>query len=179
MKKKIVIGIIIIVLIVSTIFVILKKNISQKNISEDTSILVERSFRNSAWSYTYRGTIICNNGEIYTFDLEKDANITPNDDNFIKSKYVQKTEKVVSPEDLQDMKLYISEINANYSSRSRGADMGSDAVYVYKNNESQKITLEAFGDVVVTNTSENSQELLSLIEKYIPNKSSIYKKLQH
>lgn len=154
MKKKIILSIIIILLII--IFILLKN--SNYNDFNDNDIIIESSFSNYAKIPTYKGTIICNNGDIYSIKLKSN-------NNFITHKKL----KHVSSNDLEKMKSYISEIESNYNSKSLGADIGTQELCIYKvvDGKKEKITLEASGDNEIKNTSENTKELILLIKRYI------------
>lgn len=165
-KKTIMIVIIIILLVLITLLVLKKVNDNAEIDTTDNAVLIESSYVNYAWGYQYYGVVICNNGQIYEFEVDdKKADI--NRDNLVESKYAKKKLKNVSKSDLSLMKEYISQIEDNYTEQQSAMDAGSNSISVYKGDENKKIILKETGDYNRKNTSTQTDALLKLIEKYI------------
>ncbi len=143
----------------------IEKNNTDIDLS-DYNVLVESSYINYAWLFTYSGTIICNNGQIYEFNVD-DSQAAIDKYNLAQSQYAKRKEKTVSEADLILMKEYISQIGTNYEERQTAVDAGSESISVYKNDEDKKIILEESGDLSRKNTSQYTEDLLNLIKKYI------------
>ena len=179
MKNKInrnLILIVIVIIIVAIIGTTICKNIL---IKADKSLLAVNSYSNFAWSPSFSGTAIFDDGTIYSWKFHGTSNmdykkyIGMNNidtkkglEKFIIKKGSKKI-KYVSQNDLKLLKELINNLsvdNTNYQKECHGADMGTSSISVYKENEEYK--LAEYGDCDGESKSNNVQELLTLIKKY-------------
>lgn len=123
----------------------------------DDDILVEYSY--TAWTevYTYYGQLITNKGDIYNFNCN-------NTNEYDATKCITKKKGTISFTDLNRIKDYIDNIDANYKTKTISNEEGELTISFNKNDEI--IILEGKGDSNVTNTSKDSKKLLKLLKKY-------------
>lgn len=120
----------------------------------EKNILINYSFMNGAWSYTYYGELILKDGKRYSFNCtERGANNCR-----IKEK------KPISDKDLNKIKSYEAELSDNLEYQSNGADMGETTIMYYSG---EKIyTLVGKGDNTIKNNSSGAQKILKVLLKY-------------
>ena len=135
------------------------------------SFLIEKSYINFAWDFTYEGKVIDASGNIYswnTFDKNdiKDVSTKDTFTVFLKNKATLLDQKV-SSSDLKKIKEYIKSINEeDYADlECRGADQGSKSIVLYK--ERLIIKLSESGDCNGTISSKEAEELIKIVDKYL------------
>lgn len=136
-------------------------------------VILETSYINYAWGFQYNGKVICDSGNIYSFSKsDRAAYVSASTDletlnNYILSgdtKFVGR----VNDKDLKNMKEYAKTIDSNYTeAASGGNDMGANVTSIWNYDKNEKILLKETGDWNKENTSENSEKLNELIEKYM------------
>lgn len=146
--------------------------ISKSEVSTET-IFLESSYINYAWVFQYNGKVICDSGNIYSFSKsDRAAYVSASTDletlnNYILSgdtKFVGR----VNDKDLKTMKEYAKTIDNNYTEASSGGnDMGANVISIWDYDKNEKTLLKETGDWNKENTSENSEKLNELIEKYM------------
>lgn len=125
-------------------------------------IIVEDSYENCASKFVYSGTIICDDGSIYEFSMNKylksyedlkKLNIAILNN---KTKYVGK----ISEEDLKKIKELSKDIKSeNFQAHeSGGYDMGQYSINIWNYDLNKRITLDW--------RDSNSSELINIIKKY-------------
>ena len=132
-KISIVIGIIILIIILCSAIIINIRGTKTLNEDETKEALkniknnkiVEVSYQNFAWLKEYRGSIICNDGNIYKFDIEGEE--LSKDSPYGKIKLARRK---MLKKDLELIKKYISSVDSNYIQRHTGCDMGESGIYV-------------------------------------------------
>lgn len=172
MKKMYWIFVAVAVVIVIGVFVAIKVNSGQNK--TDGNIILESSYINYAWGFQYNGTVICDNGNMYSFkkmDRKEYENVCENLNdlqNYILSGDAEFVNKVTN-QDLKQMKTYMESINdAEYTEvASGGNDMGAQIIYLWKQDKNERILLRETGDWNRENTNENTKALIELVEKYI------------
>lgn len=136
-------------------------------------IIAEASYSNTGETVQYRGSVILNNGDIYswTFDgpmYEYDAKFSTKEKlvEYVK-KSGNKEGKTVSQEDLQQLEKYGRKTKNNIvlGCTSNSEIVGTYSYYV-KSNDSI-IALSSSGQCSGSNDDGNAKEALKIIKKYI------------
>lgn len=181
-KRKILVLVIIIFAILAsgTGTVILtnnKKGNELANVTGERKVLVEFSYSNAAWGFTYNGVVICENGEVYDFSFDKPSNVKYNNldtisEDILNHKTVQR--KSVSMEDLKKIKDLLITIEDDCTSNFVAMDAGQNTIKLYNYNDNKTIVLKSRGDVEINNNSNNAEELLYLLAKYNIKTNELY-----
>jgi hypothetical protein len=141
-------------------------------------VLFEIEHVNNAWGFVYRGVIVDENGEMFTYDPGRDsASVLYHDDEWYSKeelimKYHHGREFVrpVSPDTLGRMRdLSLSVVSGTYTDTVRvGADMGALVYSVYTRRANplmyKKIILRVEGDWTFSNNSESAIELVTILK---------------
>jgi len=171
MKKKnlIIILIVIIVIISTSVFLI------SNNRKTNKRIIAESSHINYAWGFKYQGTVICEDGSIYTFDLSdsEEANfdeMSLDKRNELILKNGELTKEKVSRKDLKKLKEYSEKIEQKYETRENGIstrDFGIVSVSIYNYRKDTITMLTQTGDNPMDNVWDGSEEALEVLSKYL------------
>ena len=171
-KSKVIIcilAILVIVIIAILIFKIISANNS--NISSK-KVLIEYSYKNLAWSYTYYGTVICEDGSIYSFKYDdREQEYDPNEDLEDRSKnileHVSSEEGKMKKDDLKQLKEQLKKIENDTTGESGDMyDFGQSAIEYYNYETNEIIVLNSYGDYNTKNNSQNINDVLDLLNKY-------------
>ncbi|MDR1123210.1 MAG: hypothetical protein LBL61_01060 [Elusimicrobiota bacterium] len=148
---------------------------NQKTADVDNKrILIEFSGSNWAWAFFYKGTVVCNDGTIYSFNFSGDrtiANLLSQDpalrelNEIILNRATQSSEKM-SETDLQELKNYLKGIKATYKEQSVANDEGQSSIKFYDFEKNEKIIIKSCGDRNITNKSKNINKILKILQKY-------------
>lgn len=169
-KKKKIVVIIIILLVVITLFIgwlfmpvfnrfghtpkKLSNSDGYESALPEKDILINYSFMNGAWSYTYYGELILKDGKHYSFNCtERGANNCR-----------LKEKKSISEKDLKKIKSYEAELSDNLEYQNNGADMGETTIMYYRGEEIY--TLVGKGDRTIKNNSSGAKKILKVLLKY-------------
>ena len=139
-------------------------DISSKN------VLIEYSYQNYAWEYQYSGTVICEDGSIYSFKFENsesnEANgtIEKTSENILK--HIIENKGTMNKSDLRQLKKELLTINDDTTSKPVANDMGQASIEYYNYDTSEIITLRSTGDVDVQNNSQNIENVFEILQKY-------------
>lgn len=156
------------ILFFMTLIIVL--TIEPEKAKDDNKVLIEINYSNYAWVPTNKGIIICNNGDIYKYDISKeelDYNMTLEE----KSKYLiskgQKTNKKLSQSKLKSLKNYLKNYNDdNLISKNIGCDIGMTYYTYYDYENNTKVVISATGDTDITNNHKDTKNILNIIKKY-------------
>lgn len=171
MKKKIVIIVSVIIAILVILYIV--RSFPSGICIIGKKVLIEESYLNNAWSFTYDGTIICTDGTMYKFIVdEKDRDRYFNIDNlnqeskFLLRHVVEEVGKIEEKDlnrikELLEVKINPKDVSDEYV----GSDMGSQAIYVY-DYQDDKIEIRGSGGSNIQNNGENVQEILDILKKY-------------
>ena len=167
MKKKIVIVVIIIVVVLLLLLCNYVFNVGKGHYPKKLSnngkynsslpkedVLINYSFMNGAWSYTYYGEIVLKDGSRYAF------NCTERGENNCKLK----KKRSISSNDLKKIKKYESQLKDKVTYENRGADMGELSIVYYK--DKNEYILAGRGDNTITNSSFGAKKILKVLKKY-------------
>ena len=169
MKKRIIIGVIILVIVVSLcVSVIIYLNNKNKT-NEPNEVLIESSYTNYAWGFRYSGILICKDGAMYEFNISDESINKLSLEN--KYKFIlensKKKYKKLKNSDINDIIEYSKNINySNYSiTNTFMNDSGATSVYVISGGKTNQI--RSIGDVNMFSNDENAKKILEIIDKYI------------
>ena len=117
-------------------------------------VLIRYSFENAAWSYTYYGELILNDGKRYAFNCT--------------GRYGGgcrlKDKRPISQKDINKIIKYESELSDYTDWKNNGADMGETSIGYFKNKE--YYILAGKGDSTITNDSSGAKKILRILLKY-------------
>ena len=168
--------IIICILLVLIIFIAIFKVIEAYNSNPlNKKVLIEHYCKNLAWSYTYYGTVICEDGSIYKFKFTDSSqeygpydNIEERSKNILE--HVKISEEKIDKMDKKDLKQLKEELknieNDTIGESTEIFDIGQTTTEYYNYETNELITLESTGEYNEINTSQNIQDILSILEKY-------------
>lgn len=168
--------IIICILLVLIIFIAIFKVIEAYNSNPlNKKVLIEHYYKNLAWSYTYYGTVICEDGSIYKFKFTDSSqeygpydNIEERSKNILE--HVKISEEKIDKMDKKDLKQLKEELenieNDTIGESTEIFDIGQTTTEYYNYETNELITLESTGEYNEINTSQNIQDILSILEKY-------------
>ena len=175
-KKRNLLIILLLIIVIIIGFFIYKfcdnKNYKDTLNKENKRILVESSYSNYAWTAQFSGTVIFNDGTIYSWNSnnkKENGNYNINSTDGLKSYVLEngkKRLKRVTSKDIEKIENYINNLEDTIDIEYPGADQGTSRISVW-NSDDQKITLSLKGDSVGENKSEIAQELLKLIDRYL------------
>ncbi len=144
-----------------------------ENVEKSSNILVEYSYSNYAWSKTYKGCVIFDDGSLYEFDIDfpipDEYNIDDTDSfsNYI-LKYGKKKKTKLLNGDLENLKENVEKyalsgdsFNIDYI----GSDIGNTVIKVYYNNE--KFLISTSGDANGKSTSDEGEYIFLKAAKYL------------
>ena len=176
MNNKKLINLILIILIPLVLIGLLVSNKNNVITSSDRKIIVESSYSNYAWGYTYQGMAICEDGTIYKWNMDSDYfnvkyssenNYNLRDDSNRILKYSVKEERMVSNSDMIELKKNISKLKDDIDMHNVGNDIGSDAIIVWDYSKGKKITIKETGDFEGENNTREAQNIIRIINKYL------------
>lgn len=140
---------------------------------EEKMVLVEKSYSNYAWGVSYNGSVIFNDGTIYTWDFSGDlTSLTEYDfdtaDGLKKFVLAQgkKSKKQVTKEEIEDIKSYIHDVEDTIERMCSGADMGTESIEVWKSNN-ENISLYESGDCNGESSDINAIRIREIVNKYL------------
>ena len=156
---------ILVILFVITVVIFVKFTNKSEN------ILIERSQQTYAWGgFQYSGIIVCNNGEIYEFEFEKDEAENFEEVKTDLSKLNQlilehKTNKIgdINKDDLKKIKQYSENIKNEYTKLSDTVvmDLGTIGIYEWDYNLNDRRILKDSAGINPTAT-----EIINILKKY-------------
>lgn len=163
--------------------VILLTSCSNNNASSTENIinnvLIEKTFINFAWGFQYHGTIILENGDIYSinvnekdhynkiFKLTEDEEILFNTNELLLNSKVDKKGSV-KKKDLEKIKNEMKLLEETYTEPFVTAyDSGGYTTNVFDYSKNKIILLEETGDWEKKNTSESAKKIIEIVNKYI------------
>ena len=133
-------------------------------------MIAEKSYRNYAWGFAYRGSAIFSDGSIYEWDVGDNTNSTnfevENTENWILNNATL-SDKKVSQSDINKMLKNIENLEDDITYENVAFDMGSSMINVWK--DGKQITLQQEGDSEGKNTTTESKKLIKIINKYLDN----------
>lgn len=173
MKNKNIAKYIVICAFVAFISVILALSFNRKrNKNDEINFMILNTYSNYAWGIQFNGTVIYDDGTIYTWNETNQNKIdkynigtTKGLKEFIK-KEAKQTKGIVNKSDLNNLKKYISTLEDDIKISYPGADQGTNTISVITENDIE-IVLKKSGDASGENKTYESQAILELIEKYI------------
>lgn len=174
MKKKIIMIIAILVIIAIAVIAVFtlkgnfKKSYREPLDNDEKVLLAEKSYRNYAWGFVYRGSAIFNDGTIYEWDISDTTNSTNFEDSDIKDWILangKKSDKKVTSQDLARIEKNIDNLENAISTENVAMDAGAIFTCVYKDGE--QVTLIESGNFTGENETKESQALLKIIDKYL------------
>ena len=140
---------------------------------DNKKILIEKSYSNYAWSAQYNGMAIFNDGTIYSWNLTgnmKDLeNYNVNSADGLKNYILENGKlenKKISAKDLEKIEEYINNIEDSIEIKYPGADQGTTTISAWNSN-GKEIILSVKVDSVGENKTNNAQELLKIINRYL------------
>ena len=175
-NRKITICILAVIIIVAIIVVSLWRYINRNsnmvngNDISSKNILIEYSYQNYAWEYKYSGTIICEDGSIYTFKFENPESNEANDtiektsENILK--HIIENKGTMNKNDLRQLKEELLTINDDTTSKPVANDMGQASIEYYNYDTNEIITLRSTGDLDIQNNSQNIENVFEILQKY-------------
>ncbi len=126
-------------------------------VTTSDSKFIEYSYTNFAWSSTYYGELVMNNGDIYTFNCNDDRNLNPN------NCLIKKIDSI-SNSDLNKIKKALEKVQGNFEIKNEMNDFGQVNISIIKDGE--EIVLIGKGDNKITNDSEGVKDILKVLKKY-------------
>lgn len=132
-------------------------NTTTRYINTSDNKLIEFSYSNFAWNYTYYGEMVMDNGDIYAFNCSDLQEYNAN------NCLVRKVDSI-SNEDFKKIVKYGKNITEKYNTKNEMNDYGEVTISMVKDDI--EIVLIAKGDNKITNSSKNISELLKLLKKY-------------
>ena len=171
-KKLKIIICILLVLTIAIVIIIFKMIEAYNANTENKRILIEYSYRNLAWSYTYYGTVICEDGSIYKFEFTDSSqeygpydNIEERSKNILEHVTINKGK--MNKNDLKKLKEELKNIENDTTGETSGMfDIGQTTTEYYNYDTKEIITLESNGDYNEINNSQNIQDVLLILEEY-------------
>ena len=175
-NRKITICILAVIIIVAIIVVSLWRYINRNsntvngNDISSKNILIEYSYQNYAWEYKYSGTIICEDGSIYTFKFENPESNEANDtiektsENILK--HIIENKGTMNKSDLRQLKKELLTINDDTTSKPVANDMRQASIEYYNYDTNEIITLRSTGDIDIQNNSQNIENVFEILQKY-------------
>ena len=175
-NRKIIIctlGVIIIVAIIAValwIYINGNVNLANENDISNKNVLIEYSYENHAWEYQYSGTIICEDGSIYSFKFDNPESNEVNDTiektskNILK--HITENKGTMNKNDLKQLREELLTINNDTTSKPIADDMGQSSVKYYNYDANEIITLKSTGDVNIQNNSQNIENVFEILQEY-------------
>lgn len=171
-KKYIGISLIIIIIAIIAIvslWIYKKSNIVNGIDISNKRVLIEKSYQNYAWGYQYSGTVICEDGSIYSFKFEK-----PSDTKYDKKtkaskdilEHITESKGTVNKDDLKQLKEQLSTITNDVTEKHAAYDAGQTSIKYYHYDTNEIITLKSSGDYERQNNSQNLDNVLKILKKY-------------
>lgn len=163
--------------------VILLTSCSNNNASSTENIinnvLIEKTFINFASGFQYYGTIILENGDIYSVDVNKQEHynkiftLTEDEEMLLNKNELLLNSKIkkngsVKKKDLEKIKDEMNVLEETYTEPFGTAyDSGAFVMNVFDYNNKKIILLEQTGDWEKKNTSESAKKIIEIVNKYI------------
>lgn len=162
---------IIFTLIVMISIVVIVSLIPKRSDYIDTKFVILNTYSNYAWTTNFQGSAIYDDGTIYTWNETNKNKLneyqigTPQGIKKYIEDEAKKSNKKVSDRDLIELKKYINSLKDNIKLQYPGADQGTNTISVITNNNIE-IVLKKTGDSVGENKTQESQNIIKIVEKY-------------
>ena len=167
-KLKIIICILLIIFFILIFKIIKKYDLN----TENKRILIEYSFKNNAWDYIYYGTVICEDGSMYSFEFtDSSQEYDQRDDIEKRSKNILGNVTInkgkMNKKDLEQLKEELINIENDITKEHSGMyDGGQTSIEYYNYDTKEVIKLMLKGTYNGINNSQNIQDILLILEEY-------------
>ena len=152
--------------------IIAQSFIQKRNDNNQIKFMILNTYSNYAWGMTFNGSVIYDDGTIYTWNETSQNKINQYNIGTAKGlkEYIvneaTKSNKKVNENDLNNLKKYIGTLKDDIKINYPGADQGTTTISVITENN-EEIILKKTGDSVGENKTYESQAILEIVEKYL------------
>lgn len=169
-KKYLLIGILVFVIVVIAVILIMKMINHQKRLqSLDGNVLIEEYHTIFATRDKYYGKAIYNDGQIYEFNFLRSDDLV----GLSLEKRSQKIKKEgkplkekISDEDMKLLRKYTQNIKDRYTRTIVNEALETSGIAIYNHAENAWIKLKEAGEYAGSNRSPKTEDILKILEKY-------------
>ena len=169
MKYKKIVIVLFFLLIILFTYLFSKKYVKEANES-DKKVLIEHSYLSSGGKFNYKGTLIYDDGTIYSWNSFDEVEYSKLTNMYDKSLWIikngTKSKKRVGKNTLNKIKKYINDLNdETTSSKFNGTNEGITTIKIWDYKDNKYYILKETGDYETYNESAESKKIIKFVNK--------------